>query len=274
VSTTDDHARLSSSQGSSSAADRLPIFLPSLHRRHAQPRPRAFVLFDPDGAFAAVAARPRPLVAMLVLCAFALLPPLSFVAKANQVGGMRAVLVDEMKKSGAWEKIQAMPAEQRERVLRASAPAMTVALPLGAVGKRCGWLLLVAVGCFVLVRHTSQRPIGLFDIVGVVAVGAAPLAVHDLLTAVSLLMHDLRAIDPQNAVMSNPAALFFDGREARTALAMALRGVDVFELHACWLMGLGVVQLTHTRSVSPWLVSFGGHVVATVVAALTAKAAG
>jgi hypothetical protein len=274
VQANDDQAPSDSSLGAPNVAGRLPIFLPSLHRRHAQPRPRALVLFDPEGAFAAVAARPRPLVAMLVLCAFALLPPLSFVAKANQVGGMRAVLVDEMKKSGAWEKIQAMPATQREQVLRAAAPAMTVALPLGAVGKRCGWLLLVAVACFVLVRHTSQRPIGLFDVVGVVAVGAAPLAVHDALTAVSLLVHDLRAIDPQNAVMSNPAAFFFDGPEARTALAMALRGVDVFELHACWLMGLGVVRLTHTRSLSPWLVTFGGHVVATIVATLTAKAAG
>ncbi len=252
----------------------FPFDLPSLRRRHQRPRPRAWVLVDPDGAFAAVAARPRALLTLLVLCAFALLPPIAFVAKAAQVGGMRTVLVDEMKKSGAWEKIQAMPAEQREQVLRATAPAMTVALPLGAVAKRCGWLFVVAVGCFVLVRHTSHRTIGLLDVIGVVATGAAPLAVHDVLTALSLVVHDLRAIDPQNAVMSNPAALFFDGRQARSALAMALRGVDVFELQACWLMGLGVVRLTHTRSWSPWFVSFGGHVIATLVATLTAKGGG
>lgn len=252
----------------------LPFDLPSLRRRHAPPRPRWLVFVDPDGAFAATAARPRAFLAAFVLCAFALLPPAAFLVKVQQVGGMRAVLVDEMKKSGAWEKLKAMPLEQREKVLDTSAPAMAVALPVGAASKRVGWMLFVAVTCFLLLRHTSSRPIRLGDVVGVVAVGAAPLAVHDVLTAVSLLTHDLRAIDPQNAVMSNPAALFLDGREARTSLALLLRGVDVFELHACWLMGLGVARLTHTRSLTPWLVTFGGHTALTVFAAATAKAAG
>jgi hypothetical protein len=258
----------------SPAPARLPFDLPSLRRRHARPRPRWLVFVDPDGAFAAAAARPRPFLAALVVCVFALLPPAAFIVKVQQVGGMRAVLVDEMKKSGAWEKLKAMPAAQRERVLDASAPAMAVALPVGATGKRVGWLMFVAVGCFLLLRHTSSRPIRLGDVVGVVAVGAAPLAVHDVLTALSLLTHDLRAIDPQNAVMSNPAALFLDGRDARTGLALLLRGVDVFELHACWLMGLGVARLTHTRTLTPWLVTFGGHAGVTLFAAATAKAAG
>ena len=252
----------------------LPFDLPSLRRRHASPRPRWLVFVDPDGAFAAAVARPRAFLAVVILCACALMPPLAFLAKVQQVGGMRTVLVEEMKKSGAWEKLKAMPAEQREKVLSASAPAMAVALPVGAIGKRVGWLLLVAVGCFLLLRHTSSRPIRLGDVVGVVAVGAAPLAVHDALSALSLLAHDLRAIDPQNAVMSNPAALFLDGREARTAWALFLRGVDVFELHACWLMGLGVARLTHTRTLTPWLVTFGGHAALTVFAAVTAKAVG
>lgn len=257
----------------SPAPARLPFDLPSLRRRHARPRPRWLVFVDPDGAFAAAAARPRPFLAALVICVFALLPPAAFLVKVQQVGGMRAVLVDEMKKSGAWEKLKAMPAAQREQVLDASAPAMAVALPVGATSKRVGWLLFVAVTCFLLLRHTSSRPIRLGDVVGVVAVGAAPLAVHDLLTALSLLTHDLRAIDPQNAVMSNPAALFIDGREARSALAVLLRGLDVFELHACWLMGLGVARLTHTRSLTPWLVPFGGHAALTLFAAATAGAA-
>jgi hypothetical protein len=258
----------------SSAPARLPFDLPSLRRRHARPRPRWLVFVDPDGAFAAAAARPRPFLALALLCALALLPPIAFLVKVQQVGGMRAVLVDEMKKSGAWEKLKALPLEQREKVLDTSAPAMAVALPVGAASKRVGWLLFVAVSCFLLLRHTSSRPIRLGDVVGVVAVGAAPLAVHDVLTALSLLTHDLRAIDPQNAVMSNPAALFLDGREARSAVALLLRGVDVFELHACWLMGLGVARLTHTRSSTPWLVTFGGHTALTVFAAVTARATG
>lgn len=232
------------------------------------------VFFDPEGAFAAAAARPRAVLAMFFVCAFALLPPIAFIVKAGEVGGLRTVLVDEMKKSGTWDKLKAMPAEQREAVVDAAAPAMAVALPVGATAKRAGWVLFVAMTCFFLLRHTSSRPITVGDVVGVVAVGAAPLLVHDVLTAASLLVWDLRAIDPQNAVMSNPAALFFDGREARGSLALLLRGVDIFELQACWLMGFGVVRLTHTRSLSPWIVTFGGHAALTVFAAVTAKAAG
>ena len=61
---------------------------------------------------------------------------------------------------------------------------------------------------------------------------------------------------------------------ATGALALLLRGLDLFELQACWLMALGVTRLTHTRSMSPWLVTFGGHVGVTVFSALTARAAG
>lgn len=252
----------------------LPFDLPSLRRRHAKPRLRLLVFVDPEGAFAATAARPRAFLAMAIVCAFALLPPAAFLLSVQEVGGLRAVLLDEMKKSGTWEKLQALPTEQREAALDAAVPAMGIGLPVGAASKRVGWLLFVAVTCFFLLRHTSSRPIRLGDVVGVVAVGAAPLLVHDVVTAASLLVWDLRSIDPQNAVMSNPSALFFDGRASRGSLALLLRGVDVFELWACWLMGLGVVRLTHTRSFSPWLVTFGGHIGLTVLGALTAKAAG
>jgi hypothetical protein len=218
-------------------------------------------------------ARPLGLVALIVVCLWALLPPISFLAAAERSGGLEAVIVDEMKKSGAWEKIRVLPAAERERVMRMTMPVMTIGVPVGAASKRAGWILFVAVACFFVVRGTSPRQLGLGDIVGAVAVGAAPLMVHDLLSAITYVAFELRAIDPQNPVASNAAALVMTGSASRSPLAMLLRGVDVFELWACWLMALGVTQVAQTRSTAPFLITFGAHVVMTVVAIIGAAAA-
>ena len=247
--------------------------LPSLRRRQHAARPRVLIIFDPDGAIAAAMARPRPWLAFAFVCCWALLPPAAFLLAAHQQGGLESVIVDEMKKSGAWEKIRALPADKRADVLRVTTPAMTVGLPVGAASKRAGWVLFVAGACFLLLRGTSSRPIHLGDVVGVVAVGAAPLLVHDLLTAAAYLAWDLRSIDPKNAVASNPANLLFSGADSRSAVALLLRGVDVFALWSCWLMGLAVVRLTATRSLAPWLVTYGGHAAITLVGALSSRAA-
>jgi hypothetical protein len=253
-------------------ASTIPVLdLPSLHRRQHAPRSRFLVLVDPDGAMAAAIAKPRAVLAFAFVCLWALLPPAAFLVAAHQQGGLESVIVDEMKKSGAWEKISKLPAEKRAEVMRVTAPAMAVGLPVGAASKRAGWLLFVAAGCFLLLRGTSTRPIRLGEVVAVVAVGAAPLLVHDLLTAASYLSWELRSIDPQNAVASNPANLLFSGASSRSAVAVLLRGVDVFELWSCWLMGLGVARLTSTRSLTPWLVTCGGHAAITVFGALTSR---
>lgn len=257
-----------------SAAAALGLDLPSLRRRSQPPLPRALVLVHPEGAFAAVAARPRPLLALIVVCLWALLPPISFLAAAERSGGLESVIVDEMKKSGAWEKIKALPAEARADILKKTTPLMAVGVPLGAASKRSGWILFVAVAAFFAVRGTSQRKgLGLGDVIGAVAIGAAPLMVHDLLAAITYLVFDLRAIDPQNPVASNLAALLMTGAESRSAPAMLLRGLDVFELWSCWLMALGVTRVAQTRSGAPAFITFGAHLLLTLVAAISAYGA-
>ncbi len=254
-----------------SAAAALGLDLPSLRRRSQPPLPRALVLVHPEGAFAAVAARPRPLLALIVVCLWALLPPISFLAAAERSGGLESVIVDEMKKSGAWEKIKTLPAEARADILKKTTPLMAVGVPLGAASKRSGWILFVAVAAFFAVRGTSQRKgLGLGDVVGVVAIGAAPLMVHDLLAAITYVVFDLRAIDPQNPVASNLAALLMTGTESRSAPAMLLRGLDVFELWSCWLMAFGVTRVAQTRSSAPAFITFGAHLLLTLVAAISA----
>ena len=163
-------------------------------------------------------------------------------------------------------------ADARAEVVKKTTPIMAVGVPLGAASKRSGWILFVGVACFFAVRGTSQRKLALGDVVGAVAVGAAPLMVHDLLSAISYVVFDLRAIDPQNPIASNLASVFMTGNASRSGPAMLLRGLDLFELWTCWLMALGVSRVAQTRSSAPALITFGTHALLTLVAALTVAA--
>jgi hypothetical protein len=225
----------------------------------AAPRPRVLVFLDPRGAFTAVAARPLWGLGVVVMLAFALLPPIVFVSRVDT----HAIVKRELTKSGELERI---PEAQRATAIDVAGKAMFVALPGGAVFKRSLWMTLLTLICLGLLKGTRPE-LKMSPVAGAVAVAMAPLAVQDVLVAITFLVKDPMQLDATNAVLSNPAAWL--GYDASHSVAGALlRGLDFFELWACWLVGVGVNIAANTRSSVPYAVAFGGHVVATVISAI------
>lgn len=247
--------------------------LPSLRKREQAPKNRVlFALIDLDAAVVAAMRRPLVVLSLVVAGLFAVLPPVAFLANAARGEGIKAVLLDEMHKSGRLEKLNA---EQREGLEKVAVPFMTAALPGGAVAKREMWILGCAVLCLAILKGT--RPQMQFStVVAAAVVGAAPWFVHDLITAATFTHFDLHGIDPQNPVASNPAAWLFAGKDTRMPLAVLLRGVDFFELWGCLSMTRAITRAAGGRTSLPAFVVFGGHaanVLKDVVAAAAATAA-
>jgi hypothetical protein len=216
----------------------------------AAPRGAWAVVVDPAGAFAGVRARPRPWLFLLVVAAFALLPPLSFLSRADTV----QVVTRELKKSGRYDDI---PAATRADVIAVSAKAMTVALPVGAVVKRTGALALLALFAWGLLR--ARRPELTFkSCLAAAALGAAPLCFSDVGGAVIYAVRDLQSIDAQNPLLSNPAAWLQQDSQGSVVAAL-LRGLDLFELWGCALIAYGINATAGVRSAVPWALTFGLH---------------
>lgn len=246
----------------------LQLDLPSLRRQtEVAPRARWLVLLAPLAAFASVAR--RPLLAWMVVVAglCAVVPATAFLVSAERQGGLVVVVGEQMRKSGALERMKERGLSADDAAANA-ARVMRVAVPAGAVAKRLLWLALVAAACFFGLRAT--RPTLRWQTVAaVVVVGAAPLYVHDVLAAAALLALPASTIDTKNVVASNLAAIWYVN-DNRSMAAAALRGLDVFELWACWLMGLGVVGVAGGRTRWPWIVTFGLHLVVTLIAVASA----
>lgn len=249
------------------------LSLPSLHKRSHPPRARIFALVDLDGAVVAAGRRPLWVASLLVAMVFALLPPVAFLAAASRGQGVSAVVLDELHKSG---KLKDLTAEQRHNVEAAVVPIMTAALPIGAVVKRLGFLLVCAGLVFAVLKGT-RKELRLTAVVAAAVVGAAPWYVHDVISAVTFSVVDLAGIDPQNPVASNPAAWFFSGKESRTALAVLLRGVDFFDVWGCAWLSLALTRAVGGRSNVPVVVVVGLHVAGVgqgLVSAVVSQAAG
>lgn len=237
----------------------------TIRRRAAPaPRPRVLVLLNPAGAFAAVAARPLWGLAVVVVLAFAVLPPVAFLAKAD----VEAVVRKEITRSGRLEQV---PADQHEQVISIGATAMKGALPAGAVVKRSIWMTLLSLLLLGLLKG-SRPELKLSPVAGAVGLAMAPLVVHDLLAAITYLSRDaagLMTMDLTNPVLSNPAAwLGLDS--GHTVGGALLKGLDFFELWSCALVAWGVNAVVGARSMLPWIVAFGGHLVTVVVGAASA----
>ena len=222
-------------------------------------RARALVLFDARGAFTAVAARPLWGVGVVVMLAFAVLPALVFIARADT----HAIVARELLRSG---KLESIPADQRDKIIDVGGKGMQVALPLAAAAKRSIWMTIVTMLCLALLKG-SRPALAMAPVAGAVAIAMAPVALHDVFVAAVFVAKDPMLLDATNAVLSNPAAWL--GLDAGDTVAGALlRGLDFFQLWSCALIGIGVNVVAGTRSSLPYGVAFGGHALATVFAAL------
>lgn len=227
----------------------------------ARPAARALVLFNPRGAFTAIAARPLWGIGVVIMLAFAVVPPLVFVARTDAA----ALVKRELQRTG---RMDALTPEQREQAIQFGSRGTQVVLPLGAMAKRSIWMTCLTLICLALLK--GARPdLKMSPVAGAVAYAMAPLAVHDTLVAVTFFLKDPMQLDATNAVLSNPAAwLGFDA--GHTVAGALLRGLDFFELWSCALVGLGVNVAANARSSLPYLVAFGGHALTTAVGAVAA----
>jgi hypothetical protein len=229
---------------------------------------RALVLIEPDGAFASTVARPMTLACLLVAAAFSLATPVAFAVAAERTGGVEAVVVDGLKRSGRLDKL---PPAARAGALERMASASRYVLPLGAVARRLTWIVSIAALAFALLRATRpQARLGV--VVACAAVGAAPLFVKDIIAGIALASTaDVRGLEATNVVLSNPSAWLYGGAEARAPLAVALRAVDLFELWACAWMAAGIERAVGGRTRLPYVVVASCY--ALLAALTTAQAA-
>ena len=236
---------------------------PKRKRDTVPPRAAWWILLDPQAAFSGVRDKPRAWI-VVVMLAFALVPPVAFLTRADPA----AVVLKELKHSG---KLESIPADKRDDVVHMGAKAMATLLPVGALGKRIALIAIVALLGPVLLRGTRPALTRRACVVAV-ALATAPLAAHDVLTALAFLTHDPGDLDAQNAVWSNPAAGF--GIEARTGVQALLHQLDFFDLWTCALMGLGLRVVAESKSSAPYVLAFGIQAVVTLVVVIGAFAMG
>lgn len=230
------------------------------------PRSRAWVLLDARRAFLAVRARPLAGVTLAVMLALSLAPPLTLVSRIDTT----EMLLRELKRSGRADQV---PPEQLEQIRDVGGKAMAVMLPVGAVGKRAGYLFTVTALLFLLLRG-SRPELRFSAVLGAVALGAAPLAVHDVLSALAFLAQAPPSLaDAQNVVLSNPAA-WMGSDASRSAVAALLKGLDFFDLWACGLIAAGVNVVARAKGLLSWLAAFGLHAALVGFSTLTAAVQG
>ncbi|HEY4220230.1 MAG TPA: hypothetical protein VGO62_02790 [Myxococcota bacterium] len=223
---------------------------PFRRRQGPKPTARILVFFDPKGAFASVAQKPLAVLTLALMLGFALVPAVTYVARAD----LRAFVDHQIKASG---KADAMTPEQREQAVTIGAKAMTGFFPGLALVARGAWILIAAALSFALLRG-SKPELRFAPVVGAVALAMAPLAIHDVLATIAYLSKDVMSINGLNPVLSNPAA-WLELDEKSSPLGALLKGLDLFDLWTCALIGIGINVVAGTRSSVPYVVAFGGH---------------
>jgi hypothetical protein len=209
------------------------------------------VLVSPRRAFIRVREHPRPWIALLVVCVFALAPPLAFLASVD----FDAFMMRELKASGQLEEI---PPEAMEVITTKVIPGMRFALPIGAAGKRALWCFAIGVIGFALLRGT-RKELRLGQCVAALAVSVAPLVLHDLLGTLVYALRDVNQYDVRNPVLSNPA-VWLGLHVENDPVGILLHGLDLFMLWAVWLAGLGLATVSQAKGAMPWIVPISAHV--------------
>jgi hypothetical protein len=213
------------------------------------------VLLSPRRAFVGARDKPRAWIALLLLLLISLAPPLAFFSAHD----FEAFVLREMKASGQLENV---PPDGMKIIEEKVIPAMRVALPVGAAAKRAVWCLVIALLGFALLRGTSKE-LRFRQCLNALVLAAAPLALHDLFTALIYLVRDAGLYDVRNPVLSNPSA-WLKLHPEQDPVGAALIGLDLFSLWAVWLAGLGLAVVSGRKGVLPWLVPGLSHVVIVV----------
>jgi len=226
------------------------------------------VLFSPRRAFLGQARKPAPLVPMLIVAAFALVPPICFVLQVD----MQEFLYAQMKASGQLPSD--LPDDARAILEEKIVPAMKAALPVGAIAQRLGWILALAALAYGVLRGTNKE-LRFKAVLGALTLASAPLVLHDLLAGLVFLTRDIHQFEPKNPVLSNPAAWLRLDIDT-SALGALAQNFDLFSLWTVFLCGLALSVVVGRRGLMPYLLPLGGFVlvlVARVAGAAASSAA-
>lgn len=215
--------------------------------RRSEDRPRgpSWILLSPRRAFLGARERPRALLLVLAVSLLAALPAIAFVSTVE----LGPFLVKQMKASG--QDLDEMPPEAQTFVREQLPKAMRVVIPVGAAGKRAGWILLLGVLGFALLRGGYPQ-LRFAQATAAIALGCAPLILADLLTAAVFVVKDPSRLDPLNPILSNPAAWLGLSVDKSVAGAV-LHRLDLFQLWSLALCARGLNVVAGARSRVPWV---------------------
>lgn len=236
-------------------------------RSEDRPRGPLSILLTPRAAFLGLRGKPRAVVLVLAVSLLAALPGVAFVTTVD----LGAYLDKQMRASG--QKVEEMP-EEAQRALKEQAPkVMRVVIPVGAAGKRAGWILLMGVLGFAFLRGGFPA-LRFSQAAAAVALATTPLVLGDVLKAALFWSQDAARLDVMNPILSNPAAWFGLSVE-KSPLGAVLSHADLFELWSLALTAMGLNVVAGAKSKIPWIlvgVTFAALVVMDVVGAAAVAA--
>lgn len=216
------------------------------------------VLFLPRRAFVGQRERPAPLWPLVFAALFAALAPVVFTLTVD----MHDFFYDQLRQTGQLARMEELPEDAKKQAFDVIdnnvIPGMKVLLPGAAAGARLVWILALAGIAFGVLRGTHKE-LRFLAVLGAVALAAAPLALHDLLSVLVYTLRDVHQYDPQNPVLSNAAA-WLKTHPERDPLGALLSALDLFNLWTVFLCGLALRTVRDKPGAIAWILPVGGFV--------------
>jgi Yip1 domain len=203
------------------------------------------VFFEPKATFESIVERPTWVLPLLAL----ILISVVIVALIGSRVGWRQVIDRQIASSPrAQQRIEQIPADQREAILEKQAKFASVVAYVGVVVGTAVAELIVAALLLVAFNVICGSKIHFSASLGIVAHSWMPYVITGLLGVLILFIKDPSTIDTQNLVASNPGALLPDG--SAKWLVSLLTSLDLFTF---WVL---ILQAIGFRATNPKKISF------------------
>jgi hypothetical protein len=202
------------------------------------------IFFEPSRTFEALRARPRFLVAALILLALACLVTLILYLRVDMGQYMRERMERSPRAAQATEA-------QKEMQVRIGKTLGAVAVPLSVPILIAGGAALYLLGVMAFGGSISY-----LKAVSVWTYSSLPPSVMGALIAVLVLfLKSPDSIDPEHMVVTNPGALM--GEEASRVLVAALSQFDLLRFVGLFLAALGLRKMAKLSSGQAWTIVLG-----------------
>jgi hypothetical protein len=202
------------------------------------------IFFEPSRTFEALRARPRFLVAALILLALACLVTLILYLRVDMGQYMRERMERSPRAAQATEA-------QKEMQVRIGKTLGAVAVPLSVPILIAGGAALYLLGVMAFGGSISY-----LKAVSVWTYSSLPPSVMGALIAVLVLfLKSPDSIDPEHMVVTNPGALM--GEEASRVLVAALSQFDLLRFVGLFLAAQGLRKMAKLSSGQAWTIVLG-----------------